>query len=94
MPRSQGRRYGTAGLLHPHAGADPAQASIQRQSDGELFWKITSGRGEKPRSSLAERQVWSVILYLRTLPSRRLKKFAPQPHGQRTLRGGTMLHWL
>jgi mono/diheme cytochrome c family protein len=44
--------------------------SVQEQSDGTLFWKITNGnprRGMPSFSSLPEMQRWQLVLYLRTL---------------------------
>jgi mono/diheme cytochrome c family protein len=48
-------------------------ASVQDQSDGALFWKITGGntaRGMPSWSRLPEAQRWQLILFLRTLPHR------------------------
>ena len=42
----------------------------QKQSDGELFWKISSGNsraGMPSFSSLPDTQRWQLVLYLRTL---------------------------
>jgi mono/diheme cytochrome c family protein len=42
----------------------------QKQSDGELFWKISSGNarsGMPSFSSLPEGQRWQLVLYIRTL---------------------------
>ncbi|MBI2956383.1 MAG: c-type cytochrome [Acidobacteria bacterium] len=38
-------------------------------TDGEIFWKISQGRGEMPRFELQldERQRWHLVNYLRTL---------------------------
>lgn len=44
---------------------------VQKQSGGELFWKITngnSGRGMPAWSRLPEAQRWQLVLFLRTLP--------------------------
>jgi mono/diheme cytochrome c family protein len=55
--------------IHPAKLSDPA---IQRQTDGELFWKITVGK--KPMPSYATRlsptDRWNVINYLRSLARR------------------------
>jgi mono/diheme cytochrome c family protein len=43
---------------------------VQAQSDGELFWKMSSGNahaGMPAFSFLPERQRWQVVLHLRTL---------------------------
>ena len=37
-------------------------------TDGELFWKITNGRGPMPsRKHLPETDRWSVVHYIRSL---------------------------
>lgn len=52
--------------IHPAKLSDPA---IRRQTDGELFWKITVGK--KPMPSYATRlsptDRWNVINYVRSL---------------------------
>ena len=42
---------------------------VQANSDGELFWKITTGRSPMPSSRVRfeEQQRWQIVLYLRTL---------------------------
>ena len=49
--------------------ADHTSDKVQKQSDGELFWKITNGRGEMPVYSqlLSKTQRWQVIEYIRLL---------------------------
>jgi mono/diheme cytochrome c family protein len=45
---------------------------VQRQSDGALFWKITSGnayRGMPSFSYLPEPQRWQLVMYLREAAS-------------------------
>lgn len=47
---------------------DLASAEVQRQTDGELFWKLTNGNaraGMPSWSSIPEAQRWQIILYLR-----------------------------
>jgi mono/diheme cytochrome c family protein len=47
-------------------------ASIQAQTDGELFWKISQGRDAMPGwSALAEKERWSLVHYLRALAGRK-----------------------
>ena len=58
-----------SGIAKKHA-ADLQLASVQKQSDGVLFWKITNGNPDKGMpsfSKLPELQRWQLILYLRTL---------------------------
>ncbi len=60
-------------------GPDLTQAAVQAQSDGELFWKISSGEtrhGMPSFSFLPEAQRWQLVMSLRssavtdTLPRR------------------------
>jgi len=55
--------------LHPAKFSDP---KLREESDGALFWKITSGKKPMPdygrRLSPTDR--WNVINFLRTLASR------------------------
>lgn len=46
---------------------------VQQQSDGALFWKISSGnarRGMPSFSGLPELQRWQLVMFLRTLKQR------------------------
>lgn len=53
--------------IQPEPG-DPATEKFSQNSDGELFYKITNGRGPMPqfRNILPEEDRWSVIAYLRS----------------------------
>lgn len=46
-------------------------------TDGELFWKISTGRGEMPswQSGLSETQRWQLVSYLRVLSTFRLYRY-------------------
>ncbi len=45
---------------------------IQAQADGELFWKISEGRGAMPPwKHLAEKDRWSLVHYIRSLAGKR-----------------------
>jgi len=64
--------HGTPGkanylALVPPPG-DPASEKIQRNSDGEVFYKLTTGRGQMPsfRSVLSTEELWNLISYLRS----------------------------
>ena len=49
-----------------------ADKGIQGQSDGELFWKISEGRGVMPSwKHLPENQRWSLVQYIRSLAGKR-----------------------
>jgi hypothetical protein len=53
--------------LVPSPG-DPATVKIQRNSDGEIFYKLTTGRGQMPsfKSALTSTEMWNVISFLRS----------------------------
>ncbi len=56
-----------AAALNPKP-ADWTSAKVQQQSDGCLFWKISTGRGAMPPwASLPETERWQIIDYIRTL---------------------------
>ncbi|MEI6898532.1 MAG: cytochrome c [Bacteroidota bacterium] len=58
---------GTWAKITPPPG-DPATDKFQKQTDGELFWKITNGKIPMPefRNILSENERWSVIGYFRS----------------------------
>jgi mono/diheme cytochrome c family protein len=47
---------------------DPATEKIQRNLDGEIFYKVTVGRGQMPsfKSVLTSNEVWNIISYIRS----------------------------
>src|SRR2546430_3349718 len=53
--------------IHPAKLSDPELAT---QSDGALFWKITTGRKPMPAygKRLSETDRWNLVNYIRTLP--------------------------
>ena len=55
--------------IHP---AKLSDAAVQKQTDGELFWKVTVGKKPMPnyRTRLSPADRWNVINYLRTLARR------------------------
>jgi mono/diheme cytochrome c family protein len=57
-----------AAALPPPKPADWTSAKVQSQADGELFWKITNGRGAMPPwKHLPEKERWELVNYIRTL---------------------------
>ena len=46
-----------------------SSADLQKQSDGELFWKLSTGKGMMVpyKHSLSEEKRWQLINYIRTL---------------------------
>jgi mono/diheme cytochrome c family protein len=56
-----------AAALNPKP-ADWTSKKVQDESDGELFWKISNGRGPMPSwKHLPETDRWSVVHYIRSL---------------------------
>jgi mono/diheme cytochrome c family protein len=55
--------------IHPAKLSDPL---IQKETDGELFWKITVGKKPMPNyaTRLSPTDRWNVINYLRSLAKR------------------------
>ncbi len=48
---------------------DLSEAAVQQESDGAIFWKISTGNshsGMPVYSSLPEAQRWQLVLYIRT----------------------------
>ena len=65
----KGKGDGVAAVaLPPPKPADWTSAKVQSETDGELFWKISNGRGAMPPwKSLPEKDRWEVVNYIRTL---------------------------
>jgi mono/diheme cytochrome c family protein len=56
-----------AAALNPKP-ADWTSARVQDEPDGELFWKISNGRGAMPPwRHLPENERWALIHYIRSL---------------------------
>jgi len=55
--------------IHPAKLSDP---HLTTESDGSLFWKITTGRKPMPAygKRLSETDRWNLVNYVRTLPKR------------------------
>jgi mono/diheme cytochrome c family protein len=59
-----------AAALNPKP-ADWTSKKVQDESDGELFWKISNGRGPMPSwKHLPEPDRWSVVYYIRSLKAK------------------------
>ncbi|MGE5111936.1 MAG: c-type cytochrome [Acidobacteriaceae bacterium] len=53
-----------------NSAPDLASSAVQQESDGALFWRISSGNartGMPSFSSLPEAQRWQLVLYIRSL---------------------------
>lgn len=54
--------------LPPPKPADWTADKVQKQSDGELFWKMSNGRGAMPPwKHLSDKERWEIVNYIRTL---------------------------
>ena len=65
---SKGKGDGAAAAALNPKPADWTSKRVQDESDGEIFWKITTGRGAMPSwRHLPENDRWAVVRYIRTL---------------------------
>lgn len=63
-----GKGDGVAAMALNPKPADWTSKKIQGESDGELFWKITNGRGAMPAwRHLSENDRWALVQHIRTL---------------------------
>jgi mono/diheme cytochrome c family protein len=63
-----GKGDGPAGAVLNPKPRDLSAKELQAETDGELFWKIGTGRGPMPPwQMLPENDRWSVVHYIRTL---------------------------
>ena len=64
----KGKGNGPAAVALNPKPADWTSARVQKESDGEIFWKVTIGRGPMPSwRHLSENDRWAVVRYIRTL---------------------------
>lgn len=64
-----GKGDGPAAASLPVKPADWTSKRVQSETDGEIFWKISNGRGPMPpwKQSLSEKDRWGLVHYIRTL---------------------------
>jgi mono/diheme cytochrome c family protein len=63
-----GKGDGVAAAALSPKPADWTSAKVQSETDGELFWKITNGRGPMPPwKHLPEKERWSLVAFIRSL---------------------------
>jgi mono/diheme cytochrome c family protein len=64
----EGRGNGSNAMKIKKIVADLTSDSVQNQTDGELFWKISEGRSPMPlaKNTLTDDQRWDIINYIRT----------------------------
>jgi len=50
---------------------DPASADFQKNKDGEIFYKVSTGRQQMPsfRSVLSTEEIWNIVSYIRSFNS-------------------------
>ncbi len=65
----KGRGDGPAAAALNPRPADHSSKAIQSETDGSLYWKMTTGRGpmQSFKTKLTEAQRWSLVNYIRTL---------------------------
>jgi mono/diheme cytochrome c family protein len=57
-----------AAALPPPKPADWTSARVAAETDGEIFWKMSNGRGAMPPwKHLPEKDRWEIVNYIRTL---------------------------
>ena len=66
MPRYSRKGNYLSNLVPPPG--DPATEKIQRNKDGEIFYKVTTGRGPMPsfKNILATNEIWNIISFIRS----------------------------
>ena len=65
----KGRGDGPAAAALNPKPADHSSATVQSETDGSLFWKLSEGRNPMPsyKKILTDKQRWELINYIRTL---------------------------
>ena len=65
---SSGKGDGAAAAALNPKPADWTSSRVQDETDGELFWRISNGRGPMPPwKHLPENERWALIRYIRSL---------------------------
>jgi len=66
-----GKGDGVAAAALPKKPADWTSKAIQAETDGSLFWKITTGNAPMPPwQSLPEKDRWNLVNYIRSLAAK------------------------
>lgn len=68
-----GKGDGPGGKALNPKPANLVSAAVQSQTDGEIFWKITNGKGAmiKWDGILKENERWDMVNYIRTLKAKK-----------------------
>jgi len=65
---AKGKGDGVAAAALSPKPADWTSKKVQAESDGEIFWKISTGRGAMPSwKHLPESERWALVRYMRSL---------------------------
>jgi mono/diheme cytochrome c family protein len=68
---ARGKGDGAAAVALNPKPADWTSAKVQAESDGEIFWKISTGRGAMPAwNFLPEQDRWALVRYIRSLAAK------------------------
>jgi mono/diheme cytochrome c family protein len=68
---AKGKGDGAAAVALNPKPADWTSKAVQDDTDGELFWKITTGRGAMPAwRHLPENDRWALVRYIRSLAAK------------------------
>jgi len=69
-------RKGDFSIMVPSPG-DVTTSLFQRQQDGELFYKIKTGRGSMPafEDAFSQEEIWSLVAYMRSFNETYKQKF-------------------
>ncbi|HZY35606.1 MAG TPA: cytochrome c [Mucilaginibacter sp.] len=65
----KGKGDGPAAAALAVKPADHSSAVVQSETDGSLYWKVTTGRTPMPsyKTPLTDKQRWELVDYIRTL---------------------------
>jgi mono/diheme cytochrome c family protein len=65
----KGKGDGVAAAGLSKTPADHTSATVQKQTDGAIFWKISEGNNPMPgyKKVFSETQIWQLVDYIRTL---------------------------
>lgn len=71
---------GAAGNALGQQPANFHSGRVRRQADGELFWKLSNGKGNMPpfKEQLKEDQRWQLITYIRKMANREVRPGPPK----------------
>ena len=67
-----GKGDGVAAAALTPKPADWTSAKVKAETDGELFWKISNGRGPMPPwKHLPDKERWDLVNYIRSLQGKK-----------------------